>query len=243
MIELLGRHGMFTLDQLTSLLFTSERSARRRLEVLRGLDVAIRFRTCVSPGSQAYRYTLGHTGAYLHAAARGEPAPRRPAWERRMAELATSPRSGHLLGVNDFFARLTAACRSGALELVEWLSEAETAVLSGGMVRPDASGLLHGVNGVIEVWFEHDTGTETVEQVAAKLDRYRLHLSGWPRTVLFELTSQRREEHLHTAWAETRAGFLVATTVQNRATDPTGQVWRLLHNPGLCRLDEIGRTP
>jgi hypothetical protein len=111
------------------------------------------------------------------------------------------------------------------------------------MVRPDASGILHGVNSVIEVWFEHDTGTETVERVAAKLDRYRLHLSGWPRTVLFELTSQRREEHLHTAWAATHAGFLVATTVQDRAVDPTGQVWRLLHNPGLCRLGEIGRTP
>lgn len=244
MIELLGRHSMFTIDQLSALLFTSDRSARRRLEVLRELDVVARFRTCVRPGSQAYRYTLGHTGAYLHAAARGEPAPRRPAWERRMAELATSPRSGHLLGANDFFTRLSAACRkSSVFELVEWLSETETAQLTGGIVRPDASGVLASVNASIETWFEYDTGTETIERVAAKLERYRVHLAVWQRTLLFELTSQAREDHLHAAWGGTRVRFPVATTVHGRAADPTGPVWRFMHRPGHWRLDEIGQEP
>jgi len=235
---------MFTLEQITALFFTSERSARRRLEVLREIDVVARFRTCVRPGSQAYRYTLGHTGANLHAASQGAPAPRRPAWERRMAELATSPRSEHLLGVNGFLARLAAACRSGGrLELTEWLSENETAGLTGGIVRPDASGVLSGSGGNVEVWFEHDTGTETIERVAAKLDRYLIRLGGWGRTVLFELPSLAREEHLHAAWRGTQVGFPVATTVLDRAADPAGPVWRVLKRPGLRRLDETGRRP
>ncbi|SDL65926.1 Replication-relaxation [Glycomyces sambucus] len=240
LIRLLGRHSMFTLEQITALLFTSDRSARRRLEVLRAMDVVARFRTCVRPGSQAYRYTLGHRGAYLYAAAEGLQSPRRPAWERRMAELATSSRSEHLLGVNGFFARLTAACRrDGTLELAEWLSESETAKLTGGLVRPDASGILHGTAGAVEVWFEYDTGTETTERVALKLDRYQEHLSGWPRTVLFELPSAAREEHLHSAWRTVGQRFPVATTVAGRAADPTAQVWRVPNQPVLWRLDEL----
>jgi hypothetical protein len=244
LIGLLGRHSMFTLEQIAALFFTSDRSARRRLEVLRAIDVVARFRTCVRPGSQAYRYTLGHRGAYLHAAAEGEQAPRRPAWERRMAELATSTRSEHLLGINGFLARLTAACRRGeSLELMEWLSESETARLTGGIVRPDASGVLDGSKGSVEVWFEHDTGTETIERVAAKLERYQTHLGAWQRTVLFELPSSAREDHLHAAWRDTHVAFPVATTAFDRAGDPTGPVWRILRRPGLWRLDEIGRTP
>lgn len=242
LIDLLGRHKVLTIDQITDLLFTTKRFARERVGLLAELDVVIRWRRVVRPGSQAFRHTLGYTGAYLHAAATGAPAPRPAVFERRTADLIASTRLEHHLGVNDFFARLTRACRIGAtMDLTEWLSESEAGALTGGLVRPDAAGTFTSEAGTIEFWFEHDRGTETMHRLASQVERYRIRLPGLNRALLIELTSAAREDHLHQALTEAQPHFTVATATVGRAEDPTAPVWRVLHQHGFWPLDQLTR--
>jgi hypothetical protein len=44
LIDLLGRHKVLTIDQITDLLFTTSRAARKRVTTLVGLDVVTRWR-------------------------------------------------------------------------------------------------------------------------------------------------------------------------------------------------------
>lgn len=240
LIDLLGRHKVLTIDQITDLLFTTTRFARERVTVLVELDVVTRWRRAARPGSQAYRHSLGYTGAYLHAAATGAPEPRPTAFDRRTADLIASTRLDHHLGVNAFFARLTRATRHCAdLDLTEWLSEAEAGALTGGLVRPDGAGTLTTPAGPLEFWFEHDRGTETMHRLAGQVERYRDRLPGLDRALLIELTNPAREDHLHDALAEVRPHFTVATATTDRAENPAASVWRVLHRPGLLRLDQM----
>lgn len=240
LIDLLGRHRVFTIDQITGLLFTSTRSARERVKVLLDLDIVDRWRLSESPGSQAYRHTLGYTGAYLYTAGHGLPAPRPTVHQRQQAELIASSHLSHRLAVNGFFARLTAQARGRVdLALTEWLSEAEAGALTGGLVRPDAAATITGPEGAVEFWFEHDRGTETMHRLAEKVDRYRTRLPGLRRALVFELTAGAREDHLHDALAEVRPHFTVATATTDRTEDPTARIWRVLHSPGLWRLDQL----
>jgi hypothetical protein len=239
-IDLLGRHQVLTIDQIHRIAFGSRRSARRRVAELCDFDALTRFRGRVSPGSQAYRYTLGYTGTILHAAATGQRLPTRPAWRERLARIAASPVLGHRLGVNDFFCRILACTRDRAdLMLTEWLSETETADLTGGMIRPDAAATLRNGEREHRFWFEHDADTETLARLAAKADRYAELLAGHDRTVLFELTGPVREANLLAALTERRWPMPIAITVTDRATDPTGPVWRLVGRPGLWRLIDL----
>ncbi|WP_051393548.1 replication-relaxation family protein [Glycomyces arizonensis] len=240
LIDLLGRHRVFTIDQITGLLFSSTRSARNRITRLLDLDLIDRWRTAQRPGSQAFRHTLGYTGAYLYSAARGLPVPRRVAFQHQQAELVASANLSHRLAVNDFFARLTQATKDRPdLALHEWLSESEAGALTGGLVRPDAAATITGADDPVEFWFEHDRGTETLHRVVEKVGRYRTRLPSLHRALVFELTSEAREDHLHAALAGTEPHFTVATATADRTTDPTKAIWRILHRPGLRRLDRL----
>jgi hypothetical protein len=236
LIDLLGRHKVLTIDHITDLLFTTTRFARERITVLVDLDVVTRWRRAVRPGSQSYRHTLGYTGAYLHAAAIGEPEPRPAVFNRRTADIIASTKLDHLLGVNGFFARLTKATRrNAALELTDWKNEAEAGSLTGGLVRPDGAGTLTTTSGPVEFWFEHDRGSKTLPRLADQIERYRTRLPGLNRALLIELTNPARQDHLHEALAESRPHFTVATATTDSTEDPTAQIWRVLHRPGLWR--------
>lgn len=240
LIDLLGRHRVFTIDQITGLLFSSTRSARNRVARLLDLEILDRWRIAQRPGSQAFRHTLGYTGAYLHSAAHGLPVPQRAAFQRQQAELIASANLSHRLAVNDFFARLTRAAKDRPeFALHEWLSEAEASALTGGLVRPDAAATITGADGAIEFWFEHDRGTETLHRLAEKVDRYRTRLPTLHRALIFELTSEAREDNLHTVLAGTTPHFTVATATTERTADPTAASWRVLHRPGFRRLDQL----
>jgi hypothetical protein len=240
LIDLLGRHRVLTIDQITDLLFTTTRLARERITTLVGLDMVTRWRRAVRPGSQAYRHSLGYTGAYLHAAATGEREPTLPVFQRQTADLIASSRLEHLIGVNDFFARLTKATRRlPHLELTVWLSEAEAGALTGGLVRPDGAGTFNSPTGALEFWFEHDRGTETMHRLAGQVERYNERLPGFDRALLIELTNPAREDHLHEALADVRPHFTVATATIDRTEDPTERVWRGLHRSGLWRIDQL----
>ena len=243
-IDTLGRHRVLTLNQLSWLFFTSTRAARDRINCLRDLDVLTRFRACQRPGSQAYRYTLGATGAYLHAAATGQPAPRPAALTRRLTELATNTHLAHLLGVNDFAARLHHAARHrGDWTVTEWLSEAEAGKRIGGSLRPDAGFTIHttvqATSGEVALWYEYDTGTETLTTLAAKFDRYARVPGPARRSVLVELTAPGRETNLHQQLTEGHTGLAVATTTTAAAADPTKAVWWPLGSPRRTTLDRI----
>lgn len=240
LIDLLGRHSVLTIDQIHCLYFRSLRTTRYRIAILLEYGVLARFRALVRPGSQAFRYTLGFAGALLHAAATEQPLPRLPAWNERLTRLAASPKLPHLLGVNDFFCRILATARhSDNVDLTEWRSETETGELTGGMIRPDAAATITTGESACAFWFEHDTGTETLARLVAKVDRYCDHLTGSGRTVCFELPSAAREANFHAVLAGQRRPLPVATTVTDRAADPTGPVWRVAGRPGVWRLVDV----
>ncbi|WP_335986640.1 replication-relaxation family protein [Glycomyces sp. MUSA5-2] len=240
LIGLLGRHRVLTIDQITDLLFPTTRSARERITVLADLDVVTRWRRSVRPGSQSFRHSLGYTGAYLYAAATGQPEPRQAVFQRQTADLIASSTLGHLLGVNAFFARLTRHARHEAdAEVSEWLNETEASALTGGLVRPDGAGTFTGPAGTIAFWFEYDNGTETLHRLAGQVERYRTRLPGLDRALLIELTSTAREAHLHEALAEVRPHFAVATATTDRTEHPAAGVWRVLHRGGRWPLEQL----
>jgi hypothetical protein len=107
------------------------------------------------------------------------------------------------------------------------------------MIRPDAAAILRDGEREHRFWFEHDTDSETHARLAAKAERYADHLAGHDRTVLFELTGPVREANLLAALTERRWPMPIATTVTDRANDPTGPVWRLVGRPGLWRLTDL----
>jgi DNA-binding Lrp family transcriptional regulator len=243
LVAILGRHRVLTIDQIQRMFFSSVRATRYRMDLLLDLDVLTRFRFNVRPGSQAYRYALGYTGARLHAAATNAPMPRRAAHTEQLTRIAASNHIDHLVAVNDFFARITATARQRKdVTLSEWRSESEAVDLTGGMIRPDAAATVIDAGRELAFWFEHDTGSETLARVAAKADRYAKHLAFAGRALLFELSSEPRESNLHRELAARRWPFPIATTVLQRSNDPVTRVWRLVGRNDLHALIDLADT-
>jgi hypothetical protein len=228
----LARHRVLTALHVARLEFGSYSHARSRLAQLHHRGVLARFRRDLFPGAQAWRYTLGHTGAVLHAAATDQPLPRPAAITETVLRLAHSSHTEHLLGVNTFFTSLAGHARTHpghALEL--WWPEREAARHCGGLLRPDGystytypapipdpasgrPGLAGGVSSgqsrpaagpsrqSIAFFYEHDNGTESLDTLVAKIDRYgELADAGLGHPVLIRLPTTAREHHLHEALA------------------------------------------
>ena len=123
--------------------------------------------------------------------------------------------------------------------MIEWRSESETGDLTGGMIRPDAAATVRDGDRESAFWLEHDTGTETLIRLVAKVDRYCDLLVGYGRAVCFELPNTGREANLHAALGTQRRPIPIATTVTSRAADPTSPVWRLHGRPGLWRIIDL----
>jgi hypothetical protein len=215
----LDRHGVFTTDQLAHAFFASRSTAQHRLLALYRLDWINRFHfTRPGGGHTTWHWVLGYLGAQWHAASRGEHPPTPSALHRRWAQLAASPTLNHRLGVHQLFVDLRA---DPALD--EWWSATETAERFLQRIHPDAAGRSRSR------WFfvEHDTGTERIAQVVAKLDAYTALADDggptWP--VLFHLPNARREANLHTALERVHISVPVATTVHGRP--PAKAVWHL----------------
>lgn len=230
-IDLLGRLRALTLTQLARFAFGSQNAARARLAVLTDRDIVARFRRCVRPGSQAFRYTLAPLGAYIHAARTGNPPPRPATVHRTITALAANTHLDHLLAVNDFASRLHHHAPTVHLTVSEWMSEADATALAGRIVRPDAATYLHyDHHDQTLLWFEHDTGTKTLHSLTHQLQQYQ-HLPQPTATVLVELASTTRETHLHHQLQEAHTRVDIATTTVRLAYDPTQAVWwRLGHH-------------
>jgi hypothetical protein len=246
LLAILSDHLVLTTPQIAAALYSSTRMAQHRLHQLRGLDLLDRFappRNRRVGGSGPTRWTLGRLGIDLHAAGqRGRFTSARTA-RQHLAHLAESPRLAHLLGVNGFFTDLMAHTRTHPdTDLVRWWSEPHTARRFTG-VHPDGHGLWRDGNQLVGFFLEHDTGTENLPRLVAKLAAYeRLARAGGPAyPVLFSLHSQDRERHLHTALGDVTSRCPIATSVRATAASaarhggPAGAIWALAGQPLQAR--------
>ncbi|WP_246083788.1 replication-relaxation family protein [Nonomuraea diastatica] len=178
---------------------------------------------------------LGTTGAHHLAAQRGiTPAELRYRPDSASA-IALSSRLNHQVGVNEFFAQLhaTARHRADGAAVTEWWPERRCAALWGDLARPDAFGRWSepspaGQPDTIDFFLEHDTGTEALSRVLAKLDGYTAlaEATGITTPVLFWLPSAAREANLRKLL--TSSDVPTATAVHTPATapdGPAGPVW------------------
>ena len=247
-LSVLGEHQVLTTQQICDLAFPSLDLAQRRLLRLTQLSVVDRFRWRLPAGSEPWHYTLGMVGAALVAAERATEPPRPAELRKRSLRLATSPRLGHLLGINGFFCALASEARGDpGAALSEWWSERRCSELYGELVRPDGYGAWTEGGPSVEFFLELDTGTEPLGQVAAKLAGYAdLALAGGPgHRVLIWLPSAAREAHLHAHLAKQPPPRPVATATAElaaaRGCSPAGALWLAPGSRERRRL--IGLTP
>jgi len=228
-VRALGRYRVLTTDQLAEMFFDTRRRAQVRLVRLHEIGVLDRFEPHRSSwGRRPYHYVLGPLGAAVLAAERDEDpdrAARRWRSERTLA-LGRTQRLAHILGVNDFAAALVAqGRRSRTTRLLDWLTEAEAARWTDGIVRPDGWGVWDEEGSAVEFFLEYDRGTETLARLAAKLRDYERFETerGATAWVLFAFTSPRREARARAALQA--ATVPVATAVLSPPALPSDQVW------------------
>lgn len=251
-IAALADFRLFTLEQLCRLFFTSMSSARDRLSTLFELGFLARSRPTTRA---AYRYYLGPLGLrLLHAdrvaayeqagldsfGNRAVPNPGRaptPAKAREYGEATfLSSQRPHREGVSDFYSRLVASTRTSAeTRLVLWEVEtSEHRWRHALFLRPDGIFDLDIAGIERPFWFEFDTGTETVDRLVEKVQRWssfierHLKMSWTLPLMLIELTRPGRESNLHDRLANLGTVLGLATTVTARAADPLGPIWRVV---------------
>ncbi|MFI0354222.1 replication-relaxation family protein [Actinomadura sp. 9N407] len=236
LLGLVWEHRVLTTDQLTSIFFRTPERARQRLNRLHHLHALLRFRPWAPIGSRPWHWVLGPTGAHVLAITRGQSLTEFGYRQTDATAISVSPRLGHQIGVNDFFARLHAHARhhTETTALEEWWSEQRCAALWGDLARPDAFGRwtepgADGTPNTLDFFLEHDTGTETLARVAAKLGGYAdlAEATGTTTPVLFWLPSPKREANLRQRLGTPEVP--VATAVHTPSTShdgPAGQVWQ-----------------
>ncbi len=245
LLDLLGQHQVFTTEQVAALAFDHLHTARNRLVLLRQRGILARFRDAVRPGSAQWRWTLDLLGAAYLAARDDKPTPRLSTITSKIDKLATSPRLGHLLAVNDLFVELVAHARHNPdnAKLSLWWSERDCRQVTGDLVRPDGHGVWTEHGRRVSFWLEHDTGSEQTHVVTAKLAGYDalMRETGRHDVVLFRMRSPRAEASLQqrlTAHPAVRNGrLLVATSVHD--THPAAAVWQASGHPGRHRLADL----
>ncbi|GAA4215215.1 replication-relaxation family protein [Actinocatenispora rupis] len=247
LLALLDEHGTLTTRQITALLFNSVHTAAHRLDRLRQLDLIAAFRPQLPTGARGCNHwTLGVLGARLAAYAEEREPPQPAAVYRRQESLAASPRLRHLVGVNQFFADLTAHGRQHPAigRLTRWWSEPHAHRAFASQIHPDGHGVWTGPDGPVGFFLEHDTGTERpLTRLTTKLHAYaRLTQAGgpgWP--VLFWLPSPTRERHLHRILTPP-LGVIVATATHGQ--HPADPVWRLHGDPDTrCLISDLPQIP
>ena len=238
-LRLLERFRVLTTPQVAQLLFGSHKRASARLLEMHDVNLLDRFRPYREDwGSHPWHWVVGPLGAGVLAAEKGEhaeKATRRWRGERTLA-YACGQRLAHLVGVNDLFVALSAHARHHAgARVVDWMTEAEAAKWTDGLVRPDAFGEWDEDGQRLEVFFEYDRGTESLPRLVAKLADYERfeaerQASAW---VLFAFTSARREHNARAALAG--ATLPVATAALVDGAEPQEAVWLPLDG-GSARL-------
>ncbi|MFG2019243.1 replication-relaxation family protein [Actinomadura geliboluensis] len=235
LLSLLWEHRVLTSEQITALFFRTSERTHQRLRQLHELHALSSFRPWVPNGTAAKHWVLGPAGAHVLAVEQGISLRELGYRHETAMGIAVSPRLGHQVGVNDFFVRLRAYARNrdDGTGLNQWWSERRCITHWGDHARPDAFGRWsesgrQGSPAEVAFFLEHDTGTERLARVAAKLNGYTTlaRETGSSRPVLFWLPSAAREANLRRLLSV--PGVPVATAVQTPATSregPAGIVW------------------
>lgn len=240
LLQLLDDHQVLTTDQIHRMLFLARRTCQIRLGELAALGLLDRFRFArAGGGSHPWHWTLGHQGHRFQAAAHRRPEPTVRTSRQSVDRLSANPNLTHLLLANEFFVRLTVRARQHPqVRLDRWWSETMT-TKQFRTITADGHGLWSVADATVGFFLEADTGTEPLGRVVAKLDRYaQLIRRGGPRyPVLFWLSSEQREEHLHQLLRCPRGDVPVATATHD--ADPTEAVWLPAGATGRVRLAEL----
>jgi len=240
--HLLDAHRVLTTEQITSMLFSSQRTCTNRLRLLRQLGFLDRFRPVQHGATNSIWYWIpGPLAARYVALAREERPPTPKLLGQRQDAIMASPQLAHLAGANQFFTDLIAHSRTHpGTRLTRWWSAPGTAAALSRRIHPDGHGVWTTPQAEVGWFLEHDTGSEGHRILVAKLAAYRrlLHDGGPGYPVLFWLPSRARETFLHRQLTATvRAGLVVATAARDSLDGhgPAGPVWRLAGN-GRHRL-------
>ncbi|MET7338972.1 replication-relaxation family protein [Nonomuraea sp. NPDC005650] len=222
----LHQHRVLTTHQLQRIFFGIPQATRKRLGTLYAFNAVTRFRPWApyGAGSRPTHWLLGRAGAAVLAIRDGITVkefgynPDHP--------IAVSSHLAHQVGVNDFFSYLHHHARQPGTcaEVKAWWPERRCAQLWGDLARPDAYGRWAENGREIDFFLEHDTGSETLAKVAAKLHGYAnlTEATGITTPVLLWLPSSTRETNLRRVLTATEVP--VATAVQNE-DGPAGPVW------------------
>ncbi|WP_018640262.1 replication-relaxation family protein [Parafrankia elaeagni] len=215
LLEMLLEHRVLTRHQLTRLAFTGERMTRMRMATLYQLQAVDRVRLGYGMRSSPNHYVLGNAGAAILAARRAISVAELGYRRDKLLAWATSPRLGHLLGVNTVFSAWVHDTRSRPEEqgLTVWWSERRATAVWGRWIRPDGYGTWQTARRRLDFYLEFDSGSESLSQVARKIPGYtRLAASsGLTSPVLIWVPSARRERELRVRLAASPAGVMIAT--------------------------------
>ncbi|MFE3452469.1 replication-relaxation family protein [Nonomuraea sp. NPDC059194] len=201
LIRMIRDFRVLTSAQIAEIYFDSADSARKRLLVLSRMGVLERFRPNLPPamGTAPYHYVIGETAAAVLASEEGVDLAESGYRRDRVIGIAFSSSLGHTVGANGIAASLYGyACRHPESELTTWWPEHRCRTEWGPIARPDAYGRFREAGHSIDFFLEYDTGTETLDRVARKLDGY-VELTESSRIVtpvLFWVQGERREANL-----------------------------------------------
>ncbi|GLW98791.1 replication-relaxation family protein [Microtetraspora sp. NBRC 16547] len=242
LLDHIHEHRVLTTHQIQKIFFTQPQTARRRLHILRQLGALTRFRPWTAQGSSPGHWVLGRAGAAVLASRRGITVAELGYRPDMAISICFSPRLGHLVGVNEFFADVHAcARRSSGSAVREWWSERRCAQMWGDLAHPDAYGRWLEDGREVDFFLEHDTGSEQLGKVAAKLIDYAnlAEATNITTPVLLWLPGNRREVHLRELL--TTPEVPVATAVQTSIGDgPAGPVWLPVGSTGpRLRLSQL----
>ncbi len=247
LLDLLAEHQVLSTEHVAALGFDNVHTARNRLHLLTSRGVLTRFRDCVRPGSQSWRWMLGPVGAAFIAARDGTPTPGAGTLAAKTNRLSASPRLGHLLGVNGFFVDLAAHARhnrGAALSL--WWSERTCGTVTGNLVHPDGHGVWVQDGRTVSFWLEYDNATEPTWRVLDKLTGYaRLHRAAdLDHTVLIRMQTDRQEHTLRARLGDHPGvtGGLRVATASGTGIHPAGAVWLPAGDTTRRRLADLPTT-
>jgi hypothetical protein len=253
LLSMLGEHRLLTAMQIHALAFSRARTMNYRLAQLRELGLVDRFRALSASwcGAQCYRYILGPRGALLAAAAH-DMTPKEYGYNHaKLLRQGARPDLAHTIGLTD--AMVSLAARG---QLSAWWNQYTCMGLWGDLIRPDAYAVhREPVTGEeFGFFFEHDTGSEHLPQLADKSAGYARYAAayGGNRPILIQLPDPEREYRLHGRLAQLphATGLPIATTVTapvERTTEQihelgtrlTGPAWRPLGTDTRLTLGQV----
>jgi hypothetical protein len=225
-------HHVLTTSQIKRLHFTNTRAATARLNVLYRLRVLDRFRPSLprGQGTAPYHWILDEGGALIVAAER-DVQRAKLGWQHTVAvRVATSPKLTHHLEVNEFVVRLAVEAQAAGGVLAEWYGERTLHGFFNGKLIPDSYAVLRlHDRASLHVLVELDRGTETLERLRAKAERYdrKLRYRPWREVdpiVLFVVPSERRAHTVTSTLAETSPSLAVIVWSSASTAPPMANV-------------------